>query len=808
MLRAGSWVNSLATAVVLSAASIVAAQPLPAFTTRMEISTAVNDPTFIRTVDFDGDGDQDIVSTGQNVTRLLLSDGAPIPSFVEVIVWSFTGGGANVAVGDLDGDGDLDVISSINAVIGANPAAGVYWHENLGGNPPAFTTQLVITGFSDWIELADVNGDTKIDIIITQSPTNDVVCFLQDPLTPGAFSPPVPLIAGTMDVRAVNATDLDGDGDLDLVLSATFDKAIRWLENIDGSGVNYIQRDIFVSQAPSATASKISIVDFDGDQRPDILSTWGTEDLIRLHRNLGGSPAAFDTTDVGAATAPQIAFGADMDGDTFTDIVSISSEDDSVRFWRNLNTAPPTFAEEVVTSAANMGRTLSLADMDGDADLDIVSGSAFDEAIRWYRNDSDLAVRVVFSERLVAAGVFGAAGASTGVFTPSGRPDIAITDTQQGGVSLYRNLGGDPPPWGAQTLTPGVGFPVRMVNADIDSDGLLDVVVSSFFNLSLLLYRNLGGDPPTFAQSTLPTPSVSTFFAVVDLDQDGDLDIVATDAGDSSAWLVRNDGASPPSFTSEVLFTPAQSMGIGDAGDVDGDGDPDLVGVRLVGGSQSQVLWWENVSVNPAQPTFVERIAILLTSPNIVRLADLDNDGDGDIIVGYGGGGVCWLESPGLTGGPFIQRVVNSGGGVQEITGVQSIDVADLGNDGDLDFATTHFYNDGVRLHENLGGPTPQFITHIVTNQPDGGRGVGLADFNGDGQLDLASVDDTASTINWHENLFHLPADLNDDGLVNAADLASLLVGWGLDQGFGADLTGDGIVNAADLAQLLVGWTP
>ena len=52
------------------------------------------------------------------------------------------------------------------------------------------------------------------------------------------------------------------------------------------------------------------------------------------------------------------------------------------------------------------------------------------------------------------------------------------------------------------------------------------------------------------------------------------------------------------------------------------------------------------------------------------------------------------------------------------------------------------------------------------------------------------------------------PADLNGDGVVDAADLAMLLGSWGPCRDCPADLNGDGVVNAADLALLLGSWGP
>ncbi len=71
-----------------------------------------------------------------------------------------------------------------------------------------------------------------------------------------------------------------------------------------------------------------------------------------------------------------------------------------------------------------------------------------------------------------------------------------------------------------------------------------------------------------------------------------------------------------------------------------------------------------------------------------------------------------------------------------------------------------------------------------------------LVEFLGFGGATLDLVVETASCA---------PADLDCDGVVNAADLATLLGQWGSDGG--ADLTGDGIVEAQDLAILLGAWS-
>ena len=52
------------------------------------------------------------------------------------------------------------------------------------------------------------------------------------------------------------------------------------------------------------------------------------------------------------------------------------------------------------------------------------------------------------------------------------------------------------------------------------------------------------------------------------------------------------------------------------------------------------------------------------------------------------------------------------------------------------------------------------------------------------------------------------PADLDDDGDIDSADIAHLLVAWGANPDSPADFNGDDVVDAADLAELLSAWGP
>ena len=110
---------------------------------------------------------------------------------------------------------------------------------------------------------------------------------------------------------------------------------------------------------------------------------------------------------------------------------------------------------------------------------------------------------------------------------------------------------------------------------------------------------------------------------------------------------------------------------------------------------------------------------------------------------------------------------------------------------------------DGLAWGENIGwinfGTTPAIGAQGARVQ--GGRLRGFAWAENAGWINL----DLTGATRFVE--LNCPADFNNDGVVNGADLATLLVNW---NGIGGlpDLNGDGVINGADLANLLVNWGP
>ena len=101
-----------------------------------------------------------------------------------------------------------------------------------------------------------------------------------------------------------------------------------------------------------------------------------------------GSSGTWLASDIDTnADGARSVYVADMDGDGDLDIVSSSDDDDTIAWYENDGAANPSWMATDIATSADGARSVFVADMDGDGDLDIVSASREDDTIAWYEND-------------------------------------------------------------------------------------------------------------------------------------------------------------------------------------------------------------------------------------------------------------------------------------------------------------------------------------------------------------------------------------------------------------------------------------
>jgi len=283
-------------------------------------------------------------------------------------------GGISLYASDIDGDGDMDVLS---ASFIDNKIA---WYENTDGQG-SFGTQQVISTDPDKaysVFASDLDGDGDADVL-SASRDNHTLAWYENTDGQGNFGPQQIITTDATFTRQVYAADLDGDGDND-VLSASVPFA--WYEN-DGNG-SFLTHIILTADITNIAA--ITVEDIDGDGDLDVLSGTFNEDIIQWYENTDGQ-GNFDspqTIDSNAFNVNDIET-ADIDGDDDMDIIFSTWGGNGVNWIENLD-GLGNFGAIIPLISPGSQESINASDVDGDGDLDILAASSFTSGITWYEN--------------------------------------------------------------------------------------------------------------------------------------------------------------------------------------------------------------------------------------------------------------------------------------------------------------------------------------------------------------------------------------------------------------------------------------
>lgn len=282
--------------------------------------------------------------------------------------------------------------------------------------------------------------------------------------------------------------------------------------------------------------------------------------------------------------------------------------------------------------------------------------------------------------------------------------------------------------------------------------------------------------PPVLNPFNLSMSSGDNFAnpTLVDLDDDGDLDLLSDNAQNYTGRFLyfENTGtATAPDFAAPIANPfglsqlPQYQYQFSALGDMDGDGDYDIVGLRAMG----TMYYYENTGTaqlaNFAAPqinpfTFPGSPAVGDSMYFFPELADMDGDGDLDLFVGnLYDAKVRYFENTGTATSPAFPAGVSMPFNMpfNDFLYITNLTTGDVDKDGDLDIMVSASYDNygsgGTSIFENRfyyfennGTPTAPSLTPTTTVNPFGLSSVGyyflfseLADLDSDGDLDLLS---------------------------------------------------------------------
>jgi len=559
--------------------------------------------------DIDGDNDLDILITGVDgsglkLTNLFLNDGnggftLDASANFENVGWG------TVVFEDIDGDNDMDVV-----IAGALNTAGVnatlFYKNDGNGNFTLISTgatALVTPAHVGSITFADFNNDGDKDLFITgiTLPANNRITELYDNDGNGNFTLNTTSFAGVRFSSSI-CIDFNNDNNIDLMyLGQDASSSITKYYINDGSGV--------LEQVPGTPFSSlysgdIDFADIDGDNDLDLLiSGRKTGSITSLYENDGnGIYTLIPTTPFTNTRTGSNAF-ADVDGDGDLDVLITGVTSTSVtvsNLYINDGNGNFNLSANSISNVRNSA--VAFADIDGDNDLDLLitgtnqTGASSSAISELYLNDGS----GIFS--LVSGTPFFSVEYSTTNFADvdgDNDLDVLITGRQNNGIPisrLYINDGS-----GAFTISTGASFinieKAGVDFADVDGDNDLDVLLSGLTNT--VLYQNDGNGNYSIVSGTPFTGVASSSVKFTDLDGDNDLDVLICGNGNvatgSFTGLYTNDGLGNYTLEINQPFIYVNQGAI-TFGDIDGDGDTDLAMMGLPSDGQESSSLFRNTT--------------------------------------------------------------------------------------------------------------------------------------------------------------------------------------------------------------------
>jgi hypothetical protein len=579
------------------------------------------------------------------------------------------------------------------------------------------------------VHAADLDGDGDLDVLSASYGDGKIAWYENDGT--GQFGSQQ--VISVVDYpESVYAADLDGDGDLDVVSVSSHN--IAWYEN-DGTGQFGLPQ---VIKGGTVYCAYVADIDNDGDL--DVLSA-SYQNRIVWYANDGTGRFGSQQVVTTEANDADVVYAADLDGDGDLDVLTVSDWYDEIVWYANDGTGR-FGSPQVITSEADLADSVYAADLDGDGDLDILSVS-YSVGIAWYENDGTGQFgtpQVVTTEADRANSVCAA--------DLDGDGDLDVLSTSRWGygkIAWYENDGSGL--FGPQQVITASGAGAVHA-ADLDNDGDLDVLSASALADRIAWHENNGSGQFGLQRGITLSYGVWAFHTA-DLDDDGDQDVLsAAPYAGVIAWYA-NDGTGQFGPQQVITTEAAGAISI-HAADLDNDGDLDVLSAGAVGGwfefpGSGEIAWYENDgSGRFGSPQVIS--TVVDGGSGYVRAADLDGDGDLDVLSASYGHGIAWYENDGT--GQFIsQRVVSTSGGGG--LSVYAVCVADPDNDGDLDVLATLGGDSKVVWYENDG--TGQFMSPQVISAVDHPESVYAADLDTDGDLDVLAAA-YFDGITWYEN--------------------------------------------------------
>jgi hypothetical protein len=448
--------------------------------------------------DLNGDGLPDIAVTQSNGVAVLLNNGSGVfgtAAYYDDTLCCGNAGDLGIAIGDVNGDNKNDI------VISSAPNGYIMLYLNQGNGAFAASGTVAELGvYSSWlVNMADINGDKKLDLVVTDS-TGEVHLFYGK--GDGSFTtgPVYPVQVWEANPDNVVLADFNGDGALDLfkpISGTSWDGQVTL-----GRGDGTFQTNPAYGWGISGFGNNLVTADFNRDGFPDVAFSWASSNGLPafgvMKGSLHGSLAAPAYTTLLSSTClasyPEWIATGDINHDGNPDIVAT--------LRNNYNSGCPVNELAVFTGKGN---------------------GSFNAPVFYATGSSAQSVDVLLAD-----------------VNGDGQLDI-IASNQDGSLSVLVNHG-DGTYGDAMLITSVSAYNPRLNSlafGDFNGDGKLDIAVATYWSTSDV-YVLLGNGDGTFQPpiATVTSSAVTYALAAGDFNKDGKPDLLITLEGSTgcSGW--------------------------------------------------------------------------------------------------------------------------------------------------------------------------------------------------------------------------------------------------------------------------------
>jgi hypothetical protein len=738
--------------------------------------------------DLNADGKLDLVLTTSALGTVRVHLGNGNGTFQALSTYAVGSMYANV-IGDINGDGKADLVVARSpagfSVLLGNGDGTLQAARTFAGVPPYYNNENV--------KLADLNGDGRPDLInpnrygntvsvwlngagatgqsftidhsgpalqsiartgaaVTNSPTVSYTVTFAETVTGVGAADFVVATTGGLVASAITVTPVSGS-----VYTVTFGvgsgdgtATLKLVDN--GSIFDLVGNSLAALQAPATVGISGSLVnsilsgDFNGDGRDDLLLASGNSFVLRLSAGPDGSFLAPTTISPGVSFGSPIAIDVNADGK-----LDLLFESDSLQMnvYAMLGNGNGTFKALDTYAIGELTSNLAAGDVTGDGIVDIVTGLG--TTIKVFQGNGN----GTFKANQTLIGVGGSGFLALRDLNGDGRLDI-ISSATSSSTTLNVLMAVDNPFNPGTTIfqtprTIALAYPITgLATGDFDGDGKLDLAISNKSATSLTAHLYLGNGDGTFATPLTLGVGANTFGILSgDFDADGELDLAVLDRDDGTISMLYGNGDATFRYRQTMYVGGLGATALG-AGDFSGDGTPDLAvkgfssAFYLLSLSAGGTFVGPTYTVDQTVPTLVsiERSnpTAAITNASTVTFTITFSEA----VTGFDATDYFLNITFSTTYSSVTTTQVSASvytvtvGGIVGYTSFSTLGIT-LNFDGTIKDAA------GNTLDNSVGVRTLLPYQSVAIDARS--RAMATADFNGDGKLDLVSVDGLPTNV-------------------------------------------------------------